>query len=79
VVERGRIAKTPAPAGAGGGAYVTTLQFTFPQGGPPGEYQVRSRLYVNGAPAKDSAVRVQVAGRPAGAAAMATRDGVKRR
>jgi hypothetical protein len=78
VVERSRIAQTPAPAGAGGGAYVTTLQFTFPQGGPPGEYQVRSRLYVNGAP-KDSAVRVQVAGRPAGAAVMATRDGVKRR
>lgn len=60
-VERSKIAKTPAPAGAGGGAYVSTLQFTFPQGVPPGEYKVQSRLYVNGAPAKTSAVTIQVA------------------
>jgi hypothetical protein len=60
-VERSKIAKTPAPAGAGGGAYVSTLQFTFPQGVPPGEYQVQSRLFVNGAPAKTSAVKIQVA------------------
>lgn len=70
-VERSRIAKTPAPAGAAGGAYVSTLQFTFPQGVPPGDYQVQSRLYVNGAPAKASAVKIHVAQRAAGALAVA--------
>jgi hypothetical protein len=65
-VERSRIAMTPAPAGSGGGAYVSTLQFTFPKGVPPGEYQVQSRLYVNGAAAKSSAVRIQVARLAAG-------------
>lgn len=78
-VERSKIAKTPAPAGAGGGAYVSTLQFTFPKGVPPGEYQVQSRLYVNGVAAKSSAVRIQVARRAAGDTAVAAleRAGVR--
>lgn len=78
-VERSRIAKTPAPAGAGGGAYVSTLQFTFPQGVPPGEYRVQSRLYVNGAPAKTSAVRIQVAHSAASGTAVAAVDRTDRR
>lgn len=73
-VERSKIAKTPAPAGAGGGAYVSTLQFTFPQGIPPGEYKVQSRLYVNGAPAKTSAVTIQVARLAAGETVVAAID-----
>lgn len=73
-VERSKIAKTPAPAGAGGGAYVSTLQFTFPQGIPPGEYQVQSRLYVNGAAAKASAVTIQVARLAAGETVVAAID-----
>jgi len=60
-VERSKLTKTPAPAGSRGGAYVSTLQFTFPQGVPPGPYQVQSRLYVNGKPAQTSAVKIQVA------------------
>lgn len=64
-VERSKLAKTPAPAGSRGGAYVSTLQFTFPQGVPPGPYQVQSRLYVNGKPAQTSAVSIQVAAAPA--------------
>jgi len=67
-VERSKLAKTPAPAGSRGGAYVSTLQFTFPQGVPPGVYQVQSRLYVNGRPAQTSAVSIQVAGAPAAVA-----------
>ena len=59
-VERSKLAKTPAPAGSRGGAYVSTLQFTFPQGVPPGAYQVQSRLFVNGKPAQTSAVAIQV-------------------
>ncbi len=73
-VERSKIAKTPAPAGAGGGAYVSTLQFTFPQGVPPGEYQVQSRLFVNGAPARASAVKILVARHAAGETAVAAID-----
>lgn len=60
-VERSRLEKTPAPAGSRGGAYVSTLQFTFPQGVPPGAYRVQSRLFVNGKPAQESAVNIQVA------------------
>jgi outer membrane lipoprotein SlyB len=60
-VERSKLAKTPAPTGSRGGAYVSTLQFTFPQGVPPGAYQVQSRLFVNGKPAQTSAVSIQVA------------------
>jgi hypothetical protein len=60
-VERSKLTKTPAPAGSRGGAYVSTLQFTFPQGVPPGPYQVQSRLFVNGKPAQTSAVKIQVA------------------
>ncbi len=60
-VERSRLSKTPAPAGSRGGAFVSTLQFTFPQGVPPGAYQVQSRLFVNGRPAQNSAVKIQVA------------------
>jgi hypothetical protein len=59
--ERSRIAKTPVPAGTQGGAFVSTLQFTFPKGIPPGPYQVQSRLYVNGQPAQTSNVKIQVA------------------
>jgi outer membrane lipoprotein SlyB len=62
-VERSKLTKTPAPAGSRGGAYVSTLQFTFPQGVPPGAYQVQSRLFVNGKPAQASAVTIQVARR----------------
>lgn len=60
-VERSRIAKTPAAAGSGGGAYVSTMQFTFPQGVPAGAYQVQSRLFVNGRPAHSAALKIQVA------------------
>ncbi|MDZ7651927.1 MAG: glycine zipper 2TM domain-containing protein [Burkholderiaceae bacterium] len=60
-VERSKLTKTPAPAGSRGGAYVSTLQFTFPQGVPPGPYQVQSRLFVNGKPVQTSAVKIQVA------------------
>lgn len=60
-VERSRIAKTPTQAGATGGAFVSTLQFTFPQGVPAGDYQVQSRLFVNGAPMRTSSVKIQVA------------------
>lgn len=67
-VERSRLTKTPAPAGSQGGGYVSTLQFTFPRGVPPGAYQVQSRLFVNGRPAQDAALKIQVArgagGRP---------------
>ncbi len=68
-IERSKIAKMPAPAG--GGAYVSTLQFTFPKGVPPGEYKVQSRLYVNGTAAKTSTVRIQVARRAVGDTAVA--------
>jgi len=67
-VERSKLEKTPAPAGSRGGAYVSTLQFTFPQGVPPGAYRVQSRLYVNGKPAQTSAVAIQVARMPSGGA-----------
>jgi hypothetical protein len=60
-VERSKLSKTPAPAGSRGGAYASTLQFTFPQGVPAGVYQVQSRLFVNGKPAQTSAVSIQVA------------------
>jgi hypothetical protein len=60
-VARSRLSKTPAPAGSSGGAYVSTLQFTFPQGVPAGAYQVQSRLFVNGKPAQTSALKIQVA------------------
>jgi outer membrane lipoprotein SlyB len=60
-VERSKLAKTPAPSGSRGGAYVSTLQFTFPQGVPPGAYRVQSRLFVNGKAAQTSAVSIQVA------------------
>ena len=60
--ERSRLSKTPAPSGSSGGAYVSTLQFTFPKGVPAGAYQVQTQLYVNGQPARSSAVRIQVAG-----------------
>jgi hypothetical protein len=63
-VERSRLSKTPAPAGSRGGAYVSTLQFTFPQGVPAGAYQVQSRLFVNGKPTQTAAVTIQVAQRP---------------
>ncbi len=78
-VERSKIAKTPAPAGAAGGAYVTTLQFTIPKGVPPGEYKVQSRLYVNGAPAKTSAVTIRVARLAAGGTVVAALDRMDRR
>jgi hypothetical protein len=61
-VERSHIVKVPAPAGSKGGAYVSTLQFTFPKGVPAGAYQVQSRLFVNGQQATTSAVKIQVAG-----------------
>ena len=73
-VERSKLAKTPAPAGSRGGAYVSTLQFTFPQGVPPGPYQVQSRLFVNGKPAQASAVAIQVVQAPPSAARLAARD-----
>lgn len=60
-VERSKIAKTPVPAGSTGGAFVSTLQFQFPKGVPPGAYQVQSRLFVNGKPAQTSSVKIQVA------------------
>lgn len=60
-VERSKLQKTPAPAGSKGGAYVSTLQFTFPEGVPPGAYQVQSRLFVNGKMAQTAAVNIQVA------------------
>jgi len=59
-VERSRLTKNPAP-GSTGGAYVSTLQFTFPNSIPGGLYQVQSHLFVNGQPAGDSTVRIQVA------------------
>lgn len=59
--ERSRIAKTPVPAGTQGGAFVSTLQFTFPKGVPPGAYQVASRLFVNGRPVQESRVKIEVA------------------
>ncbi len=60
-VERSRLQKTPAPAGSRGGAYESTLQFTFPQGVPAGAYRVQSQLFVNGKPAQATAVDIQVA------------------
>jgi hypothetical protein len=66
-VERSKLEKTPAPAGSKGGAYVSTLQFTFPQGVPPGPYRVQSKLFVNGKVAQSSAVDIQVARGPADA------------
>ncbi len=60
-VERSKLEKTPAPAGSKGGAYVSTLQFTFPQGVPPGPYRVQSKLFVNGKVAQSSGVDIQVA------------------
>jgi predicted small secreted protein len=63
-VERSKLEKTPAPAGSKGGAYVSTLQFTFPQGVPPGAYRVQSKLFVNGKVAQSSAVDIQVARAP---------------
>jgi hypothetical protein len=60
-VERSRLQKTPAPAGSRGGAYESTLQFTFPQGVPAGAYRVQSQLFVNGRPAQATAVDIQVA------------------
>lgn len=60
-VERSKIAKTPTQAGTAGGAFVSTLQFTFPEGVPPGDYQVQSRLFVNGAQSRTSSVKIQVA------------------
>jgi hypothetical protein len=59
--ERSKLTKTPAPAGSTGGAYVSTLEFTFPKGVPAGQYQVASKVYVNGKPAQSSAVKIQVA------------------
>jgi hypothetical protein len=59
-VERSRIAKTPTQAGTAGGAFVSTLQFTFPQGVPAGDYEVQSRLFVNGTQARASSVKIQV-------------------
>jgi hypothetical protein len=73
-VERSKLAKTPAPAGSGGGAYVSTMQFTFPAGVPPGAYQVQSRLYVNGRPAQTAAVKIQVARADADRMALARAD-----
>jgi len=67
-VERSRLTKTPAPAGSRGGAFVSTLQFTFPKGVPAGTYQVQSRLFVNGKPAQASAVKIRVAQGAAGSA-----------
>ncbi len=64
--ERSKLTKTPAPAGSTGGAYVSTLQFTFPKGVPAGQYQVASRVYVNGKPAQTSTVKIQVARRATG-------------
>ncbi len=64
--ERSKLTKTPAPAGSTGGAYVSTLQFTFPKGVPAGQYQVASRVYVNGKQAQTSAVKIQVARTPSG-------------
>jgi hypothetical protein len=75
-VERSRLTKTPAPAGSQGGAYVSTLQFTFPKGVPPGAYQVQSRLFVNGRPTQNAAVKIQVAhGAGPMVPAMAGQDG----
>lgn len=59
--ERTRLTKTPAPAGSSGGAYVATLQFTFPKDIPNGTYQVQSQLFVNGQPAGSGDVKIQVA------------------
>jgi hypothetical protein len=72
-VERSHIVKVPAPAGSKGGAYVSTLQFTFPKGVPAGAYQVQSRLFVNGQQATTSAVKIQVAGVAPTAPAAASR------
>jgi hypothetical protein len=76
-VERSKIAKTPAQAGATGGAYVSTLQFNFPQGVPAGEYQVQSRLFVNGKQAKANAVKIQVARLASGGIVVAAFDQVQ--
>ena len=59
--ERSKITKIPAPAGSTGGAYVSTLQFTFPKGVPAGAYQVQSRLFVNGQATRTGNVKIQVA------------------
>jgi hypothetical protein len=64
--ERSKITKIPAPAGSAGGAYVSTLLFTFPKGVPAGAYQVQSKLYVNGQPARTGSVKIQVAAGAAG-------------
>ncbi len=75
-VERSKLVKTPAPAGSQGGGYVSTLQFTFPNGVPPGAYQVQSRLFVNGKPAQNSNVLIQVALDAAGRPQVAVLDTV---
>lgn len=68
--ERSRISKIPAPAGSAGGAYVSTLQFTFPKGVPAGAYQVQSKLFVNGQAARTGSVKINVASRAGGSAAV---------
>lgn len=64
--ERSKITKIPAPAGSTGGAFVSTLRFTFPKGVPAGAYQVQSRLFVNGQAARTGSVKIQVASGAAG-------------
>lgn len=71
-VERSRLQKTPAPAGSRGGAYESSLQFTFPQGVPAGAYRVQSRLFVNGKPAQSSSIDIELAWH-GGAAVLAQR------